>query len=123
MNLNRREFVRRFVLMEIADDYESLEHIAWLIARDASECGLTISNAEIRQGLMELIEAGLARAYCLGSNPVLETGGIPMPDRFEDSFTHYRATPKGTELLTADRDWWPFDDEGELRLNWKPPED
>jgi len=39
-----------------------------------------------------------------------------MPDQFEDSFTHYRATPKGTELLTADRDWWPFDDEGELRL-------
>jgi hypothetical protein len=113
--LDRGEFVRRFVLMEIADDYESKEHMASLIARDASECGFTISGAEIEQSLVELLEAGLARAYCLRSKSVLETGG--------DSLTHYRATPEGTELLTADRDWWPFDDEGELRLNWKPPED
>jgi hypothetical protein len=120
--MNHREFVRRFVLMKIADDYESLEYISPLIAKEASECGMTISDAEIRQGLVELIEAGLARAYCLGSDPVLEIWGVPAPDQFEDSYTHYWATPQGTALLTGDRDWWPFDDEGELRANWKPPE-
>ena len=123
MHVNRREFVRRFVLMEIADDYESWEHISSLIVRDSSECGLTISGAEIKQGLVELVEAGLARAYCLRSKPVLEIPGVPMPDQFEDSYTHYWATSQVIELLTTDRDWWPFDDEGELRVNWQPPGD
>lgn len=122
VSVDRREFVRRFVLMEIADDYESLETISSQVAKDASECGLKISGAEIKHALIELIEAAWAKAYCLRSAPVLEIRGVPMPDQFADSYTHYWATSQGKEVINTDREWWPFDDEGELRPNWTPPE-
>ena len=65
--MTREEFVRRFVLNEIGDDYESLEHISPFILRDSERVGLTISRDEIVQAMPELIQAGLAQAYKLSS--------------------------------------------------------
>lgn len=64
--MTRKELVRRFVLNEVGDDYENLEHIHTLIARDSARCGLAeVSRPEIVEGLAGLIESGLAKAYRL----------------------------------------------------------
>jgi hypothetical protein len=120
--MTRIEFVRRFVLIEIADDYEDLEHIYSLVARDSLRSGLTVQKPEIIHALVELIEAGLATAYRLsGSSPAQKIQGVPPRAEIEDSYIHFWATPKGRELVVSDRDWWPFDDEGALRRDWSPP--
>jgi hypothetical protein len=122
--MTRTEFVRRFVLMEIADDYENLEHIRTTVARDGSRCGMTISDTEIFRALADLIEAGLAKAYRLsGTAPAEVIPGVPRPREIEDVHTYFWATSDGGDLVVSDREWWPFDDIGELREDWLPPVD
>jgi hypothetical protein len=120
--MTRKEFVRRFVLMEIADDYENLEHTCSVVARDSARCGLAISQAEIVEALADLIDAGLARAYRLSGAEVRVFHGVPTLQEAENFYTHFWATQTGRELMTVDREWWPFDDLGELRSDWVPPE-
>jgi hypothetical protein len=123
-SMTRKEFVRRFILMEIADDYENVEHIRFMITRDCSRCGLIISETEIIFGLSEVIMAGLAKAYRLsGTVPALAIQGVPSQQEFTDPYTHFWATEAGRGLVTADRDWWPFDDVGNLRADWVSPKD
>ena len=109
--------------MGIADDYENLEHIRSAVARDGLRCGVTISDFEITRGLADLVDAGLARAYRLSGAEVGEFQGMPTLQEAEDFYTHFWATQTGRELMTVDREWWPFDDLGELRSDWVPPED
>ncbi len=120
--MTRREFVSRFVLMEIADDYENLEHICSVVAEDSSQCGLTIAVPEIIRGLVDLIEGGLAKAYRLSTRLAQEIQGVPRNDEFGDYYTHFWATPRGRQLVVSERDWWPFDDLGVLRTDWSPPD-
>jgi hypothetical protein len=122
-DMTRKEFVGRLVLMEIADDYENLERIRSMVTRDSSRCGLAISESEIVRGLADLIDAGLATALRLSGNaPAQAIQGVPTPREIEEFYTHFLATSKGAELLASDREWWPFDDVGDLRSDWVRPE-
>lgn len=120
--MTRKELVRRFVLNEVGDDYENLEHIHTLIARDSARCGLAeVSRPEIVEGLAGLIESGLAKAYRL--TPTRRTAeeipGVPPVDQICEYY--FWATPEGRELQRSDEDWYPFDESGELRRDWTLP--
>lgn len=119
--MTRKELVRRFVLNEIGDDYENVEHIHTLIARDSSRCGLEISRPDIVQGLRELIETGLAKAYKLTPTrrTAEEVTGVQSVDQMDDYY--FWATPKGRDLQSSDDDWYPFDESGKIRKDWAAP--
>jgi hypothetical protein len=119
--MTRKELVCRFVLNEIGDDYENLEHIRSLIAKEAERCGLVISIVEIAQALVDLMEAGLAKAYKLTPTrrTAEEVPSVPSLDRIGEYY--FWATPKGIELQVSDGDWYPFDENGELRKDWVVP--
>lgn len=117
--MNRPELLRRFVLNEVADDYENLEKIYSEVSSLGSRCGLSLPRGEIKQALVDLIEARLVKAYRLTTNSVEEFDGVPEAERMDDSY--FWITPRGKDLLVSDGDWWPFDDEGSLRVGWVPP--
>jgi hypothetical protein len=60
---------------------------------------------------------------CLGA---ILLGGLPdMPplDVEEETFiTYFYVTERGMAFLEADGRWWPLDDHGALRPDWKPAE-
>jgi hypothetical protein len=92
-----------------------------LVSRDSSRCGMEISEPEIVQGMVELIQAGLAKAYWFapGRRTAEEIPGVPPLEQIGDYY--FWATPKGRELQSSDDDWYPFDDNGELRKGWTAP--
>jgi hypothetical protein len=99
----RKELVRRFVLNEIGDDYENLEHIRSLMAKDAERCGLTISTDEIVQSLADLIQSGLAKAYRFRPPYKSQPDQIPrMPPLEEIREYYFWATPEGRDLQVSD---------------------
>jgi len=122
----RRQLVLRIVLNEISDDYENLK-ITKQVHRTSSDCRMTVSHHEILQALTDLITAKLAKAYRL-SNGVEPIDGMPSateigsPDApaVEDAF--FWITKKGMKLQLAAYSDWPFDDDNQLRADWKPPE-
>jgi hypothetical protein len=122
--MTRQEFVRRFVLMEMADDYENLEHICSLVAQHGSRCGLTIPRSEIIQAIVGLIETDLAKAYRLSarSPSVYTFPGVPSREELEDCSTYFFVTPEGLGLAASGGNWYPFDDLGDLRDDWVPPD-
>ena len=77
---------------------------------------------EVYRGLGELIETGLARAYRFTgtSRAAEEIVGVPTAEGMTENY--FWATPKGIELQTSDSDWYPFDDKGQLRKGWTPPD-
>jgi hypothetical protein len=120
--MTRNDFIRRFVLNEICDDYENLDVLQSVIANESSRCGLEISRDEIVQGIAELIEAGLAKAYKLTPTrrPAEEIPGVPPLDQIDNYY--FWATPRGLDVQASDEGWYPFDENGELRKGWTAPE-
>jgi hypothetical protein len=124
--MKRGEFVRRLVLNEICDDFENIDQIILPHVReDAQKCGLTVSRPEIVEALRGLVEDGLAKAYDLsgcGDPFSRELPGMPQVDFVEENYkTYFYVTNKGMDIQVSDGSWWPFDDEGSLREDWKPP--
>jgi hypothetical protein len=121
--MNRTELVRRLVLNQICDDYENVDQIILPnVAKGGARCGLVIERAEIVAALAGLIEDGLAKAYLLsGTKPYsTELQGMPSVDLVEKDFkTYFYITKKGEDLHVSDDTWYPFDDEGNLRPNWR----
>jgi len=115
------EFVRRLVLNEICDDYEDLEMIGQWVFKDSARCGLTVTQGDIVKSLIDLIEAGMAKAYWfepMAKEPS-ELKGPPPLDEIQKFY--FWATPQGIDLQVSDGNWWPFDDNDELRKDWVPP--
>ena len=121
--MNRHELVRRIVLNSISDDYENVDQvIIRMVAEDGAKCGLTIDRSEIVDALAGLIEDGLAKAYLLsGTAPhVTELQGMPSIDIPESNFrTYFYITKKGMNLHRSDDTWYPLDDEGNLKPDWR----
>src|SRR5208282_1292762 len=60
----RGDFVRRWVLTSISDDFENVDQVILReVAETGAKCGLTIDRSEVVQALADLIEDGLAKAY------------------------------------------------------------
>ncbi len=75
----RRELVLRIVLNEISDDYENLHQITKQVGMTIAGCGMTVSLDEILQGLTDLIDAKLAKAYRF-SDGAHQLPGMPPLD-------------------------------------------
>ena len=121
--MTRSELIRRLVLNTMGDDYENVDQV---ILRDVSEsgakCGLTVERPEIVEALTGLIEDGLAKAYLLSPTKPFATAleGMPSMDVVEEYFkTYFYITKKGMDFHLSDDSWWPFDDEGNLRPDWR----
>jgi hypothetical protein len=94
------------------------------MSRTGARCGLTIERSEVVDALASLIADGLAKAYILPGperSPFSgELPGMPPMDEFEENFkTYFYITKKGMDLHLSDREWFPLDDEGELRKDWQ----
>jgi hypothetical protein len=45
---------------------------------------------------------------------------MPPMDEVDENFkTYFYITKKGMDLHLSDREWFPLDDEGELRKDWE----
>ena len=126
--MDRIELVRLLVLREICDDYENVDQIILpRVAKDAAKCGLVIERSEIVNALAGLVQHGLAKAYLLSPFEPYSTELQRMPalDVIEEEFeTYFYVTKKGLDLQRSNAVSWPFDDEGELRSDWRldPPQ-
>jgi hypothetical protein len=123
----RRELVLRIVLNEISDDYENLHQITKQVGMTIAGCGMTVSLDEILQGLTDLIDAKLAKAYRF-SDGAHQLPGMPpreeigSPDEVGINDVYFWVTKKGMRLQLSDYPDWPFDDNNVLRPDWSPPE-
>jgi hypothetical protein len=121
--MDRIELVRLLVLRQICDDYENVDQIILpRAAKDAAKCGLVIERSEIVNVLTRLIQDGLAKAYVLSPFEPFSTElqGMPALDVIEADFeTYFYATKKGIDLRLSRWRSCPFDDEGELRSDWR----
>jgi hypothetical protein len=120
--VDRRELVLSFVLNSICDDCENVDQIILnQVAADGAKCGLTIERGEIVDALSRMIEDDLAKAYILSCwEPAIELQGMPNIEVPEEYFeTYFYITEKGMGLHESDKAWWPFDDDGELRPDWR----
>jgi hypothetical protein len=126
--MTRSEFIQRLILNAICDDFENVDQaILPQVAEVGAKCGVAIHRSDIVEALRALIGLGLAKAYELSAtdrDPFSgEIQGMPPLDTPEEDFrTYFYVTEKGMDLHEVDGTWWPLDDEGELRPDWKPPE-
>ena len=123
--MTRSDFVQRLVLSEISDDFENVDQIIfkWVASRGA-KCGLPIKRSEVVDALSHLVADGLAKAYTLPGptrDPFSgELPGMPPLDLIEEDFkTYFYITKKGMDVHRADDDWWPLDDDGNLKSGWR----
>lgn len=125
--MTRAEFVQRLVLNTICDDFENVDQfILRETAKVGTKCGITIRRSEVVEALRALVEAGLAKGYKLSpaaGDPFSgEIQGMPPLDVVEEDFrTYFYVTKDGVDFYQTDASWWPLDDEGTLRPDWKPP--
>jgi hypothetical protein len=121
--MNRNELVRRLVLNAISDDFENVDQVILRsVAEDGAKCGLTIDRSEIVDALAGLIEDGLAKAYILSSTAphATELQGMPPIEIPEDDFkTYFYITKNGMDLQLSHDISWPFDDERNLKPEWR----
>jgi hypothetical protein len=116
------------VLNEICDDFENVDQIVFPhVARDMAVCGMKVTRAEVVTALRGLVGDGFAKAYTLSGrmrDPFAgELKSMPAIDEPEEDFsTYFYVTPEGLALHEADGSWYPFDDEGDLKAGWNPPE-
>jgi hypothetical protein len=119
--MNQSDLIRMMVLNCICDDYENVDQIILPdVAKDCAKLGITVERSQILKALGELIADGLAKAYLLSPREPFssELQGMPPLDIVEEDFkTYFYITKKGMDFHLSD-DWWPFDDNGELRPDW-----
>ena len=117
---NPVELIRVFVLNEIMDDYEEVEHITKNVTKLGEECGVVVQEQEIVRALISLTENGFAKAYRMARKPgarAEEIEGVPSPENIQNpdpySRFYFWATERGKEEHRRLRslDTWPFDAE------------
>lgn len=119
--MDRDELIRMFVLDAIADDYEDLSMIYREAGQLATKCGLSASASEIKQGVLDVIRMGLAKAYQVSPTGSLEEmAGPPSPVAIEKAYVW--VTQLGRQLQLSDYADWPFDESGSLKKGWSSPE-
>ena len=122
---SRAELVRMLVLNVISDDYENLVvAIEPPVVRDGAMCGLEIDRTQIVRALTELVELGWAKAYRFGGVsrevPPPIDGMLSLKEMEDPLVGYFYITPAGRKA--QDSYPYPFDDQGEVRKDWKPPE-
>ncbi len=118
-----------FTLNSMSDDYENLTvSIMPSVNRDAAVGGMTIEKPEVVHALQELVELGWAKAWqCTGTEITEEFDHIPSLEEMEGeepggfSGAWFYITEAGRKVQN-EYDAWPFDEQGEMRKDWTPPE-
>ncbi len=122
---SRGELVVRLVLNWISDDYENLSQtIADGVTKDGTECGMAIEKSEIVAALEELVTRGWAKAYRLFTNgaPPVEFDRMPTIEEMEDfNGAWFYVTNAGMKVQLEPWEFWPWDDDNQLRKDWTPP--
>jgi hypothetical protein len=118
----RSELKRMLVLNEISDDYEEPQHIHERLAPLAEQCRMPITPEDVRQALIDLVQAGWAKAYPLAMGEKGEEirdaiQGLP-PERVGEHY--YWITDEGRKIQNAFTGF-PFDDRGAMIPGWCPP--
>jgi hypothetical protein len=110
-------------LNEMSDDLENLTvSIMPGINRDAAESGMTIEKSEVVLALVELVELGWATAYLPQSHELVEIEGMPPLDNLEGQNGAWFYITDAGRKAQNEYDCWPFDEQGEPRKDWTPPE-
>ena len=93
-------YVQDLIIDAIANDYESFETIVHEVNTWSLEQGRHVDIGEIRDGLLELIQCGYAKAYSLSptSDP-MEIGISELRSRFESAY--YLLTEQGKRSIGA----------------------
>ncbi|MGA1994826.1 MAG: hypothetical protein ABSH45_03515 [Bryobacteraceae bacterium] len=126
--MTRSEFIRRLVLNAICDDFENVDQVILPeVTRVGAKCGLAVHRSDVLEALCGLVGTGLAKAYHLSgtdrdpfSGEIQGMPSLAIPEK--DFRTYFYVTKQGTDFHLADSTWWPLDDGGELRPDWKPPD-
>jgi hypothetical protein len=118
----RAELVLRFTLNAICDDYENLTvSIEGPVLESGRDCGLAIERSEIVTALEELIRRSWAKAYFLGPSAG-EIDGMPPLDKLEGhEGAWFLVSEAGMKIQLAEWEFWPFDENNQLRKDWAPP--
>jgi hypothetical protein len=125
--MTRPQLLQRLVLGAICDDFENVDQIIFqTVAEEAARCGFSIQRSDVVEALTSLVQAGMAKPYDLSASvddPFSgELEAMPQLDTVKEDFrTYFYVTKKGLDFHLSDASW-PFDDEGELRPDWTPPE-
>ena len=126
--MTRSEFIRRLVLDSISDDFENVDQVIFpQVAHLGARFGLSIQRFDVLEALGALVGSELAKAYDLAaatdrdpfSSEIQGMPSLAVPE--EDFRTYFYVTKQGADFHLADSTWWPLDDDGEMRPDWKPP--
>jgi hypothetical protein len=121
----RRELIVRLALNTISDDYENLAQVIEpTVAKDGADCGITIEKSEIVAALEELVTRGWAKAWRLNADrsPPVEFDRMPTIEEMEDfSDAWFYITDAGMKVQLEPWEFWPWDDDNQLRKDWTPP--
>jgi hypothetical protein len=107
----------------ICDDGENMDQIILLaVNMNSDKTGATIGRAEVVDALTQLVKGRLARAVVLGwpTGPDVYPKGMPPMEVVEEFFkTYFFITEKGMKAHRSDDTWYPLDDDGNLRPDWR----
>jgi hypothetical protein len=115
--------VRMLTLNEMSDDYENLAvSLEMPLLQMGREAGFAIERSDIVEALKELVELGWAKAWHLTSAAAEEFDHLPSLEEMEDFYGAWFHITDAGRKAQNEYDAWPFDDEGEIRKDWTPPE-
>jgi hypothetical protein len=111
--------IRMLVLAEISDDYEEPQHVYENVSVRARLCGIPVERLDVQRVLLSYVDAGLARAYHFDRE--IEDAATVTPGLDEVGHYYFKITKEGLAALDSSGYPWPFDDEGDLLPDWRPP--
>jgi hypothetical protein len=112
------------VLNSVSDSYENLSvSIAPTVTKDGEECGVEITKSDMVAALEELLRRGWVKAYRLTSdgNPPVEFDHAPTVEEMEDFNGAWFDMTDAGRIIQQTWEFYPWDDDGELRKDWTPP--
>jgi hypothetical protein len=107
--VKRQDLLRSLVLSEISDDYEEPGHVYENVSRRAELCGMTVLPDDVGSVLIDLTNAGDAKAYWLWVDPPREIQEVLSLAHIHGYY--FLITDKGKGSLLSGRHEWPLDEE------------
>jgi hypothetical protein len=114
----RYDLARRTILNSVCDDYESYEYILDQLDKFSVEFRVFFTQDEVLCALRDLLAEELIAAYVLTPDSAPSRFTAPSSGL---SAHYYWITPSGMVLHQTPFEDWPFDQEGNPRVDWTCP--